>query len=115
MRDSDHCARPRPVCALREFFTSVADSSRTSHRRIRSAPIRSPYDRAMPELCRLAPARLVILLAVLLGGLLALLPTSPAAAEDAPAGEPVQLVIGTAGRRWEGMSALETQIGRAHV
>lgn len=62
----------------------------------------------MPELCRLAPARLVILLAVLLGGLLALLPTSPAAADDAPADEPVQLVIATAGLTWEDISAQET-------
>src|SRR5690625_3652214 len=62
----------------------------------------------MPELCRHAPVRLVLLLALLLGGMLALLPASPAAADDVPADDPVQLVIATAGLTWEDVSAEET-------
>src|SRR5690625_4147482 len=62
----------------------------------------------MPELCRHAPVRLVLLLALLLGGMVALLPASPAAADDVPADDPVQLVIATAGLTWDDVSAEET-------
>ena len=62
----------------------------------------------MPVLRRHAPCRLVVLLAVLIGGALALLPPTSASADDAPAAEPVRLVIATAGLTWGDISAQNT-------